>query len=135
MRGILAEVGIADTLLVYNSQKHGNNTIIDGHLRADVDPSIKWPCIVLDVNDEEAEKVLATHDPLASLATIDGGNLDALLTGITMDNPALNAMLEELNERSKLIIDTPPDDFPEVDENIETSHECPKCGYQWSDGT
>ena len=27
-----------------------------------------------------------------------------------------------------------PDDFPEVDENIETAHTCPKCGYQWSGG-
>jgi len=25
-----------------------------------------------------------------------------------------------------------PEDFPEVDEDIPTEHECPKCGYQWS---
>lgn len=29
----------------------------------------------------------------------------------------------------------PPDEFPEVDENIETEHECPKCGYEWSGGS
>ncbi len=28
-----------------------------------------------------------------------------------------------------------PDDFKEVDEDIDTEHECPKCGYQWSGGT
>jgi len=28
--------------------------------------------------------------------------------------------------------DTPPDDFADVDENIDTEHECPKCGYRWS---
>jgi len=27
-----------------------------------------------------------------------------------------------------------PDSFPEVDENIETEHQCPKCGYAWSGG-
>ncbi len=27
-----------------------------------------------------------------------------------------------------------PDQFPEVDENIETEHVCPKCGYQFSGG-
>lgn len=27
-----------------------------------------------------------------------------------------------------------PDDFKEVDENIETAHTCPKCGYAWSGG-
>ena len=28
---------------------------------------------------------------------------------------------------------TPPDDFPEVDESIETNSECPKCGYRWNE--
>jgi ParB-like chromosome segregation protein Spo0J len=27
-----------------------------------------------------------------------------------------------------------PDAFPEVDENIETDHKCPSCGYEWSGG-
>ena len=25
-----------------------------------------------------------------------------------------------------------PDDFKDVDESLETGHECPKCGYKWS---
>jgi ParB-like chromosome segregation protein Spo0J len=25
-----------------------------------------------------------------------------------------------------------PEDFPEANEDIETKHECPKCGYKWS---
>ena len=29
---------------------------------------------------------------------------------------------------------TSPEDFKEVDENIETEHTCPKCGYAWSGG-
>ena len=28
----------------------------------------------------------------------------------------------------------PPGEFTEVDENIETEHNCPKCGYKWSGG-
>ena len=27
-----------------------------------------------------------------------------------------------------------PENFPSVDENIETEHACPKCGYRWSGG-
>ena len=27
-----------------------------------------------------------------------------------------------------------PGEFPSVDENIETEHACPKCGYRWSGG-
>jgi hypothetical protein len=26
----------------------------------------------------------------------------------------------------------PPDEFPSYDEDIETEHRCPKCGYEWS---
>jgi hypothetical protein len=36
---------------------------------------------------------------------------------------------EEENEESK-----PPEDFKEYDEDIETEHNCPKCGYKWSGG-
>ena len=28
-----------------------------------------------------------------------------------------------------------PEDFPEVDEDIETEHRCPSCGYEWSGKT
>lgn len=28
--------------------------------------------------------------------------------------------------------DTPPDDFAEYGEDIETEHQCPSCGYRWS---
>jgi rubrerythrin len=39
------------------------------------------------------------------------------------------------DEESELVDDpTPPEDFKEVDENIETEHSCPKCGYKWSGG-
>lgn len=27
---------------------------------------------------------------------------------------------------------TPPDEFPAVDENIQTEHQCPSCRYRWS---
>jgi len=29
----------------------------------------------------------------------------------------------------------PPEEFPEVDDNIETDHRCPSCGYEWSGKT
>lgn len=29
----------------------------------------------------------------------------------------------------------PPDEFPVVDENIPTDHQCPKCSYRWSGST
>jgi ParB family transcriptional regulator, chromosome partitioning protein len=32
----------------------------------------------------------------------------------------------------ELIDPESPDDFKEIDENLETQHRCPKCSYEWS---
>jgi hypothetical protein len=48
------------------------------------------------------------------------------LTGFDMD--ALDELMKSPPQPDA------PDDFPAVDENIETEHQCPKCGYQWSGG-
>jgi ParB-like chromosome segregation protein Spo0J len=37
-------------------------------------------------------------------------------------------------DEAELVGAQPPPAFQEVDENIETTHECPKCGYKWSGG-
>jgi ParB-like chromosome segregation protein Spo0J len=37
-------------------------------------------------------------------------------------------------DEAELVGAQPPPAFQEVDENIETAHECPKCGYKWSGG-
>lgn len=34
----------------------------------------------------------------------------------------------------ELAAEAPPE-FPEIDEDLETEHECPKCGYRWSGST
>src|SRR4030095_6095532 len=63
LRGILAEVGIADALLGRDTPE--GVVLIDGHLRADASPDAVWPVLVLDVTEAEADKLLATIDPLA----------------------------------------------------------------------
>jgi len=47
------------------------------------------------------------------------------------DNAA-NIRLMQTVERADTIA---PEDFPEYDEDIETEHRCPKCGYEWSGST
>jgi len=87
LRGILEEVGIADAILVRETPD--GLQIIDGHLRADLDPEVKWPCLILDVDDAEAAKLLATFDPLAAMAEADAAKLDALLREIDTGSEAL----------------------------------------------
>src|SRR5687767_7982517 len=69
IRGVLSEVGIADALIVRKTK--AGLQLIDGHLRRDTEPDVLWPCLVLDVNEAEADKLLATVDPLAAMAEAD----------------------------------------------------------------
>ena len=102
LKGVLNEVGIAGALLAYRSERQGGAlVVIDGHLRKDAAPT-KWPVLVLDVDDEEADYLLATHDPLAAMATADAGALDALLSSVNSGEAAVTAMLAELAARSSI---------------------------------
>lgn len=94
-RGVLNEVGMADALLV-RELPDGSLQLIDGHLRAGATPSATVPVLVLDLDDAETEKVLLTHDPLGSLASIDDGKLSELLADAHSDCEAVREMLGKL---------------------------------------
>lgn len=56
LKGILAEVGIAGALLARETKR--GVELLDGHARGALDPDVKWPVLILDVTDEEADKSL-----------------------------------------------------------------------------
>ena len=114
LRGILAEVGYADALLARETDE--GLQIIDGHLRAEVTPNQEVPVLVLDVTEEEADKLLATIDPLAALAGKDENLLRDLLDGIETDNEALRRMFDDLVPPEAGTGLTDPDDVPEPPE-------------------
>lgn len=99
IRGVLAEVGIADALLA-RELPDGTLMLIDGHLRADTDPATVWPVLVLDVSESEADKLLATVDPLAAMAESDTEKLDALLREVNTSSEAVAKMLEDLGKEA-----------------------------------
>jgi DNA modification methylase len=74
---MLDDVGFAGAILA--RQTDDGLMIIDGHLRAEMDPNAEVPVLVLDVTEEEADKLLATTDPIAAMAIADGEALRALL--------------------------------------------------------
>jgi hypothetical protein len=95
LRGVLAEVGIADALLA-RELPDGSLELVDGHLRADVDPEVEWPVLVLDVTAEEAALLLATVDPLANMAETDAEKLGELLEGTKTTSDAVQALLDSV---------------------------------------
>jgi hypothetical protein len=142
LRGILSEIGIADAVLA-RELPDGSLMLIDGHLRAETVADAMVPVLVLDVDEAEADKMLATLDPLASMADADASKLDELLSNIDTGSEALQQLLARTSAQAGLygtlaeaitepVDSEAPEDFKEVDENIKTEHECPKCGYRWS---
>ena len=93
LRGVLAEIGYADALLA-RELADGSLELIDGHLRAETTPDVEVPVLVLDLNDEEAAKLLALHDPLAEMAEADDGLLAELVGGIQTQSEAVQAVLD-----------------------------------------
>jgi rubrerythrin len=132
LRGILAEVGYVDALIA-RELKDGSLELIDGHLRAEMTPDTKVPVLVVDLSDKEAEKVLATLDPLAAMAERDQAKLDELLGDIRTNSEALTAMFQNMTGKTAEAL--APTEFKSFDETIDTSYCCPKCGYKWSGST
>jgi DNA modification methylase len=81
----------------------GGLMLIDGHLRTDVMHDQEIPVLVLDVDEAEADKLLATIDPLAAMAEADAGKLDQLLREIDTGSEALQEMLSKLAEEAGVL--------------------------------
>ena len=92
LRGILAEVGMADAVLA-RELPDGSLMLIDGHLRAETLGDGDVPVLVLDVNEAEADKLLATLDPLAAMADSDAAKLDELLRNVDTGSEALQQLI------------------------------------------
>jgi hypothetical protein len=95
LRGILSEIGYADALLARETSD-GGLMLIDGHLRAETTPDALVPVLVLDVDEVEAAKILATLDPLAAMAQADAARLNRLLSEVATGNVALQELLARL---------------------------------------
>jgi hypothetical protein len=127
LRGVLAEVGYADALLA-RELPDGSLMLIDGHLRAETTPDAIVPVLVLDVDEQEADKILLTHDPLAGMAEVASDRLQALLGDVQTDNEAVRSLFDTLAQEvggaDQLLAETA--DRPEVDipESYQVVVEC-----------
>jgi ParB-like chromosome segregation protein Spo0J len=95
LRGLLAEVGIAGAVLA-REQADGTLQLIDGHLRAQTLGDKEIPVLILDVDQDEAAKILETYDPLGAMAGSDAETLKQLLTDVSFDNDSVNKMIDSI---------------------------------------
>ena len=116
IRGVLAEVGFAGAELA-RELDDGTLELIDGHARAEVAGTAEVPVLVLDVDEAEANKILATFDPIGAMAESDAAKLDAVLRDVDTGSEALQEMLADLADNANLYLDDEPevveDEVPE----------------------
>jgi ParB-like chromosome segregation protein Spo0J len=121
-----------------------DNGIIAGHGRVLAAEKIEMqtvPCIRLGhLSDSQRKAYIIADNRLGEL----GGGWDWDLLKLETDDLLAEGIISlELigwteADISRMLVsgrDTEreaPEDFPEADENIETQHQCPKCGYAWS---
>jgi hypothetical protein len=90
LQALHREIGFARSLLAYELPD-GRLKLLDGHLRRDLDPDMEVDIEVLDVNDEEARKLLLSIDPLAALAETQAQIHQGLLQLTPTESPELQA--------------------------------------------
>jgi hypothetical protein len=111
----------------------GSLMLIDGHLRAETLGDGNVPVLILDVNEAEADKLLATLDPLAAMADSDAARLDELLRNVDTGSEALQQLIAATAEDAGVV---PPNFEPssiadqgKLDEKTKT--QCPECGHEF----
>ena len=109
------EIGFARSLLAY-PLADGRLKLIDGHLRATMNPDQEVDVEVLDVNDAEARALLLAIDPLAQLADYASDTLDQLRQNVEADSAAIKSLwevLEQASERTKRDLARTIEELPE----------------------
>jgi hypothetical protein len=100
LAGSLEEIGFARSLTGYRLPD-GRIQLIDGHLRAKVDPNLEVIVELLDVSPEEANKLLLTLDPLAALAGTDEETAKELARITETDSQALRDLWDMVAANGK----------------------------------
>jgi len=95
MRGILADIGYADAILA-RELPDGTLELVDGHLRQSLDPDQEVPVLILDLDQDEANKLLTVLDPMASMAETNQDALNSLIDDINTESDSLTSILSEL---------------------------------------
>ena len=144
LRALLEQVGIVGTLLVYTDAQ-GRERTLDGHMRKSLDPNVEWPCLMLDLTEEEADLMLSTYDAIGREAGIRLDLMRKLHERVepqVVGRPELRSLMNTIAARAEMAHavhnppppEPPPDmEFPVYDEDtIVVDHHCPSCGYEWS---
>jgi hypothetical protein len=99
MEDALTEIGNVDVLKVVAIPDTGEYLLVDGHLRTELRHDEDVMVAVLDLDDTEVAKVLATFDPIGALADTDRDKLKALSNLSAIQSENLATLIQALAAR------------------------------------
>lgn len=114
-RAMLKQIGFAGAELCYVSERNGGKlTLIDGHMRQSELGDNEVPCLVTDLSDQEADLLMLTFDPLASMAQTGLEAADQLIaeTGL-YDGGLLASIYSQINRGKPPKAGADGDDVPD----------------------
>ena len=116
---LMDEIGFADVVIV--REVDGGYELLDGHMRTGLLQDETLPAIIVDLDDEEADVLLATLDPLGAMAKENKERLTELQDGLRediaqrlKDMPAFNRTVES-----------------EPSHTVRQPFTCPECGFEF----
>ncbi len=134
MSAILGEIGNIDVLKVVETED--GLMLIDGHLRSDIMANEAVEVAVLDLDETEQRKVLATFDPIAMMAQRDQDIYLELAASVESENVGINDLLEAVANDNWYAIEPMPtfepvgaDEQGKLDEKAKV--QCPECGHEF----
>ena len=137
--GSIREFGFNNPVLIDQ-----DNGIIAGHGRVLAAQQLGLetvPCLRLGhLTKTQRKAYILADNRLAELSQWDTEMLALEIADLRLDDVDLELLgfdddgLKDLLGQVATDTDTSPDEFKEMDEDIDTDHECPKCGYRWSGG-
>jgi ParB-like chromosome segregation protein Spo0J len=149
LNDVLSTIGFVQSVIVnkrssdeWGAQDRGVETMVDGHLRAQLALSrgeeTPVPVVYVDLTPEEERRVLMTFDPIAAMAATDKEKLDELIAESAGDFPEstldLDAILKgEKKQRVSFDASTATNVIVEcgnIEEQEEIINELTKRGYK-----
>jgi ParB-like chromosome segregation protein Spo0J len=114
--------------------------IVSGHGRYEAAKVLGLTAVPVDfqefATDADEWAHLVADNRLAELAEVDGAALKEVLGELKAADFDMDLAGFDAEALAGLLAGTPestaPEDFPEVDEDLPTEYQCPKCQFRWS---
>lgn len=107
-----------------------NNVILAGHTRLKALQKLGWKEAEVerftDMTEEQKRKYRLLDNKTGENSTWDYELLDWELEGVDFEGYDFGFESYEIDE------DEAPEAFKDYSETVETTHKCPKCGYEWN---